>query len=531
MNLLVEITLRSTTVLAAGLVVAGLLRRQSAAVRHGVLGAALAASAIVAPLYWVVPPMGIAVPAVSGPAPVAVTAVPPPVAVSRVGLEAAPTSRASDFILFTWGLGALLNVALLVVALGRLRRLAASAVPISDAGWRQTAHECAAALGVRRRAALLQSECSEMPATWGVRRPTILLPAQARDWTHERVHAVLCHEFAHIRRRDWPVQLAAESLRAIYWFNPLVWLVCRRLRREAELACDDAVLRLGVPAPDYAVHLVEVARSCRRVFPEPVAVPMARRSTLEGRIAAMLNPRLARTALSRRALALTALGLLTLAVPTAALRIAQPGPLPLGGVVYDPSGGVLPQAALTLEDERQNKWQATSDAAGKFEFPPVGPGSYTLEVALAGFRSLRQTLTLDAASDWSRAVTLQVATVRESIVVREARPKPRASTGPAAPAPVRVGGNIRPPTKTRDVRPVYPPSMRDAAREGRVPLEAIIGREGAVVSVRVATAQVHPDFAQAAIDAVQQWQFTPTLLNGRPVEVVMTVTVEFELED
>ncbi len=73
--------------------------------------------------------------------------------------------------------------------------------------------------------------------------------------------------------------------------------------------------------------------------------------------------------------------------------------------------------------------------------------------------------------------------------------------------------------------------MREAGREGRVPLEAIIGRDGTVLSVRVATAQVHPDFAQAAIDAVQQWLFTPTMLNGKPVEVVMTVTIEFELED
>lgn len=531
MNLLVELTLRSTTVLAAGLVVAALLRRQSAAMRHGVLAAALAASAIVAPLYWVVPPLTMSVPSVLGPAPVAAPAAAPSVAVMQIGVETSSTIRLSDLLVFTWGLGVLVNFTRLAGALGRLRRLAATAVPVSDAGWRRTAHECAAALGVRRRVALLQSERSEMPATWGVRRPAILLPTQARDWTHERIHAVLCHELAHIRRRDWLMQLAAESLRAIYWFNPLVWLLCRRLRREAEQACDDSVLRLGVPAPDYAVHLVEVARGCRRALPEPVAVPMARRSTLERRIAAMLNPRLARTALSRRALTLTALGLLTLAVPTAAFRVAQPGPLPLSGVVYDPSGGVLPEAALTLEDERQNKWQATSDAAGKFEFPPVGPGSYSLEVALAGFRPLRQTLALDAANDWSRAVTLQVGTVQESIVVRESRPKPRPSTGTAAPAPVRVGGNIRPPTKTRDVRPVYPPSMRDAGREGRVPLEAIIGREGAVVSVRVATAQVHPDFAQAAIDAVQQWRFTPTLLNGTPVEVVMTVTVDFKLED
>ena len=244
----------------------------------------------------------------------------------------------------------------------------------------------------------------------------------------------------------------------------------------------------------------------------------------------MLNPSLGRRVLSARTVVLTATVLAALALPVAALRVAQAGPLPISGVVYDPTGGVLPEAALTLEDERQNKWQATSDSTGRFEFPPVSAGKYVLEASLAGFRPLRQELELTAARDWTRAVTLQVGNVRESITVREKRSK-ASRPEPAGAVPVRVGGNIRPPTKTKDVRPVYPASMREAGREGRVPLEAVIGRDGAVLLVRVATAEVHPDFAQAAIEAVQQWQFTPTLLNGKPVDVVMTVTIEFQLED
>ena len=66
--------------------------------------------------------------------------------------------------------------------------------------------------------------------------------------------------------------------------------------------------------------------------------------------------------------------------------------------------------------------------------------------------------------------------------------------------------------------------MRDAGLTGVVPVEALIGSDGAVSSVRVLSAQVHPDFAIAAVDAVRQWRFTPTLLNGVPVEVVMTVS-------
>jgi protein TonB len=97
------------------------------------------------------------------------------------------------------------------------------------------------------------------------------------------------------------------------------------------------------------------------------------------------------------------------------------------------------------------------------------------------------------------------------------------------PAPVRVGGNIRVPRKLQDVRPIYPESMRAAAREGVVPLDAIIGEDGSVTSVRVLSADVHPDFAIAAVDAVRQWRFSPTLLNGKPIEVVMTVKVAFSL--
>ena len=93
-----------------------------------------------------------------------------------------------------------------------------------------------------------------------------------------------------------------------------------------------------------------------------------------------------------------------------------------------------------------------------------------------------------------------------------------------------MGGNIRPPTKTKDVKPIYPESMREAGREGVVSIDAVIGRDGSVTAARVTSAQVHPELASAALVAVRQWKFTPTLLNGGPVDVVMTVSVAFTLE-
>ena len=246
----------------------------------------------------------------------------------------------------------------------------------------------------------------------------------------------------------------------------------------------------------------------------------------------MLNMTHDRRPPTRRALAITSAGLLALTVAAAGARIsAQTSPLPVTGHVYDASGGVLPQVALTVQGDGV-EWQATTDAAGRFEFPPTAAGRYTLSASLSGFRPLQYDLVLQAPRDWQRAITLQVATVRETIVVTDRRrPGSRVTVTAAPESPLRVGGNIRAPRKTMDVKPVYPVSMRDLGLEGVVPIDAVIGTDGAVASVRVVSAQVHPDFAIAAVDAVRQWRFTPTLLNGTPVEIVMTVTVQFSLSE
>ena len=108
-------------------------------------------------------------------------------------------------------------------------------------------------------------------------------------------------------------------------------------------------------------------------------------------------------------------------------------------------------------------------------------------------------------------------------------PGPPAPPPPPAPArPIPVGGSIRPPQKIRHVAPVYPELARAARKEGIVILEAVIGDDGKVRSLRVLRSI--PLLDEAALDAVRQWQFTPTLLNGQPVPVVMTVTVAFMLD-
>ena len=120
-----------------------------------------------------------------------------------------------------------------------------------------------------------------------------------------------------------------------------------------------------------------------------------------------------------------------------------------------------------------------------------------------------------------------------------ARSKPTDSLGqtsriepaPASTGVVRVGGNIKAPQKVRHVAPVYPEAMQAAGIEGVVKLDVLIATDGTVASVRVGSAQVHPAFAASASAAVKQWRFTPTLLNGQPVEVEMTASISFGLTD
>jgi len=97
--------------------------------------------------------------------------------------------------------------------------------------------------------------------------------------------------------------------------------------------------------------------------------------------------------------------------------------------------------------------------------------------------------------------------------------------GPAQ--PVRVGGSIRQPTIVRRVNPVYPGIARSARVQGIVILEATVNTKGRVTDVRVLRGV--PLLDEAAIEAVRQWEYTPTLMNGVPVPVIMTVTVTFKL--
>jgi TonB family protein len=284
-----------------------------------------------------------------------------------------------------------------------------------------------------------------------------------------------------------------------------------------------------VPATDYAAHLLAIARTARTQVGRDAVVAMARQSTLERRITAMLNPTIVHRRPTRRAFMLIciAIGGLTLAAASFGAS-AQTLPQPLTGTVYDMTGAVLPQATVTLTTAAGVPQSVTTDRYGRFDLGVVAPGRHLLATTLIGFLPVMQEISLADARQWDRAITLHVGTLQEMVSVIDRRP---ASAPPQATTAPPIGGNLRTPAKTADVRPAYPQALRDAGVEGVVPLGALIGKDGSVASVRVLTTRAHPDLAAAAVDAVRQWRFTPTLLNGEAIEIYLTVTVRFSLED
>ncbi|RPI47865.1 MAG: M56 family metallopeptidase, partial [Acidobacteria bacterium] len=280
--------MKLSLIVFVALAVSFLLRRRSAALRHWVLAAGVAGAAAVPLLAAVVPAWSLPFAT-----PTAFTAYQDPFEVS-VSSGATPTPRAqaggvvptpaaasmsparldlAATLQWGWLAGTIVALSILLTGLLRLAWVATHARRITHGRWFDLAQEIARGYGLRRPVVLLQSGHPSLLVTWGLARPKVILPSSADAWTDERARVVLSHELAHIRRGDWIVQLSAELLRAFYWFNPLLWVACRRLRLESEHACDDEVMSRGVDGADYATHLIELARALNQrrhnFFPAP----------------------------------------------------------------------------------------------------------------------------------------------------------------------------------------------------------------------------------------------------------------------
>ncbi|HTE44053.1 MAG TPA: M56 family metallopeptidase [Gemmatimonadaceae bacterium] len=181
--------------------------------------------------------------------------------------------------------------------------------------------------GVRREVRLRYSAEVRTPITFGVAKPYVLLPIEARSWSIERCRAVLVHETAHIARGDWLSQAIGRLACDLFWFHPLVWRAFTHLRDEAEQAADDCVLGSGMPACDYATHLLELARRTSSARPHLVAIGIVSTNDLERRFVAMFDIKRSRTIVRSRVRAITTSVALAMVCPLASVRVASPVPL------------------------------------------------------------------------------------------------------------------------------------------------------------------------------------------------------------
>jgi beta-lactamase regulating signal transducer with metallopeptidase domain len=202
---------------------------------------------------------------------------------------AQPTRRGAELIALVWTAGAVVAGLRFVAGLVALRRIRVHATALRRADVADALAAASRLAGLARPVTLLVSTEVQVPMTWGVRRPVVALPAEAAQWSGERLRLVLLHELLHVRRRDVLVECFLEAVTVAFWFHPAVWLAARQLRLERERACDEAVLDTGARASEYCEHLVEIMRAAARGPGVVVGAGMAAPSTLEFRVRALLG--------------------------------------------------------------------------------------------------------------------------------------------------------------------------------------------------------------------------------------------------
>lgn len=225
------------------------------------------------------------------------------------------------WVVAIWSFGAVILILRLAVCQVCLSQLARRSCPVTGGRLREATVGMASSLGIRTPVRLFLAADRRIPMTWGLLSNRLVLPIDAAEWDEGRLRSVLMHELIHVVRWDSQTQLIAQVVRSLYWWNPLTWLAVARMDVERERACDDAVLAKGVPAAEYANHLVGVAFGLSPAQIETYgALAMARPSRLETRIVTLLDHRTNRRATTTMMRLALIIGLIVLVLPISTLR-------------------------------------------------------------------------------------------------------------------------------------------------------------------------------------------------------------------
>ena len=250
-----------------------------------------------------------------------------------------------------------------VIALVRLFALRSRAQVMTSPAWLSALAHAQARMNFKNGTALLVSDALPSPVSWGLARPVILLNEGALEATDE-AEAIIAHELAHVMSMDWSKLLLGRVVTALYWFNPLVWLLVRDAHQLREEAADDAVLGANVAGPDYAAMLVHTARhDCRAAMLAAHGVAPGKGS-LQRRVHRVLDHSLPRTRMEARWATI--------------------------GAVVALFGGA-PLAALTLAPQRAPELRTASIAP----LPRAEPSSQASATPNAGARSVEASLATD----------------------------------------------------------------------------------------------------------------------------------------
>jgi beta-lactamase regulating signal transducer with metallopeptidase domain len=340
MSVLIAIALKSVLVAGLTLGLLALLKKRSAAERSWVAHMGLLALVVVAlaplVLRWNVETPALFSPAAqvesAAPSLTAPPTVKPVQAATDPLLAGKPANTATAAtkispvaaVSAVYAVPAAILLIITFLALGRLVALHARADVLVDAHWLSALARAQRRMGFKHGTALLTSNELASPISWGLMRPVILLNSRAVEAAGE-AEAIIAHELAHVARMDWAKLLLARVATALFWFNPLVWLLAREAHQLREETADDAVLASDIPDTDYAQLLVGVARhECAGLMLGAHGVAPSK-SSLARRVARVLDGRSVRGPVARSFAVGVFAGALLVAAPLAALTVIPAG--------------------------------------------------------------------------------------------------------------------------------------------------------------------------------------------------------------
>lgn len=342
MHILIGIALKSLLIAGLTLGLLQLLKGRSAAERSWVAHIGLLALVIMAFAPLVLPSWNVEAPAILGaevqPAPAPAVAAAPEASTKAlapllthelaVKLPVATSSSSpalsslspSAIVAALYAVPAAVLLFITLLALGRLVTLRARADVLVDVHWLSALARAQRRMGFKHGTALLTSNELASPISWGLMRPVILLNSRAVEASDE-AEAIIAHELAHVARLDWIKLLLARVATALFWFNPLVWVLAREAHQLREEAADDSVLGADILDTDYAQLLVGVARhECPGLLLGAHGVAPSKNS-LARRVARVLDGKSARGPVARSFALGVFAGAILVAAPLAALTV------------------------------------------------------------------------------------------------------------------------------------------------------------------------------------------------------------------